>query len=91
MNYPENFETKIGFDRIRESVSKGCLSETARLLLNEEEYMTDYEKIREKLLRTKECMIMMGEEEFTIEQNWYPHQNHSEMPDIELPRLCNIF
>ncbi len=67
MNYPENFETKIGFDRIRESVSEGCLSETARLLLNEEVYMTDYEMIREKLLRTNECMIMMGEEEFTIE------------------------
>ncbi len=75
MNYPENFETKIGFDRIRESVSKGCLSETARLLLNEEEYMTDYEKIREKLLRTKECMIMMGEEEFTIEP--YPDVNQA--------------
>ncbi len=67
MNYPKNFETKIGFDRIRESVSEGCLSETARLLLNEEVYMTDYEMIREKLLRTNECMIMMGEEEFTIE------------------------
>ncbi len=67
LNYPDNFETKIGFDRIRESVSKNCLSETARLLLNEEGYMIDYEMIRKKLLRTKECMIMMGEEEFTIE------------------------
>ena len=67
MNYPKNFETKIGFDRIRESVSERCLSETARLLLEGEGYLTDYELIREKLLRTKECMLMMGEEEFTIE------------------------
>ena len=73
MNYPENFESKIGFDRIRESVSERCLSETARLLLNNEGYMTDYEMIREKLLRTKECMVMMGEEEFTIEP--YPDVN----------------
>ena len=75
LNYPQNFETKISFDRIRESVSKGCLSETARLLLNEEGYMTDYEMIREKLLRANECMLMIGEEEFTIEP--YPEVNQA--------------
>jgi DNA mismatch repair protein MutS2 len=75
LNYPDNFETKIGFDRIRESVSQGCLSETARLLLGKEGYMTDYEMIREKLLRTKECMLMMGEEDFTIEP--YPDVNQA--------------
>ncbi len=75
MNYPENFETKIGFDRIRESVSRNCLSETARSLLNEEGYMTDYDMIREKLLRAKECMVMMGEEEFAIEP--YPDVNQA--------------
>jgi DNA mismatch repair protein MutS2 len=75
LNYPENFESKIGFDRIRESVSRGCMSETARLLLDEEGYMTDYEMIREKLLRIKECLVMMGEEEFTIEP--YPDVNQA--------------
>lgn len=75
MNYPENFETKIGFDRIRDSVSGGCLSETARQLLNEEGYMTDYEIIRKKLIRTNECMLMMEEEEFTIEP--YPDANQA--------------
>ncbi|KPL15208.1 MAG: hypothetical protein AMS26_08230 [Bacteroides sp. SM23_62] len=75
MNYPENFETKIGFDRIRESVSKLCLSESARQMLDEQGYLTDYELIREKLLRTKECMVMMGEEEFTIEP--YPDITHA--------------
>jgi DNA mismatch repair protein MutS2 len=75
LNYPENFETKIGFDRIRESVSKLCLSESARQMLDEQGYLTDYELIREKLLRTKECMVMMGEEEFTIEP--YPDITHA--------------
>jgi DNA mismatch repair protein MutS2 len=75
LNYPDNFETKIGFDRIRESVSKNCLSDSARLLLNGEGYLVDYEMIRNKLLRIKECMIMMGEEEFSIEP--YPDVNQA--------------
>ena len=37
--------------------------------------MVDYEMIRQKLLRTKECLIMMGEEEFTIEP--YPDVNQA--------------
>ncbi len=75
MNYPDNFETKIGFDRIRDLVSQGCLSETARLLLYEEGYLTDYNVIMAKLLQTKEYMLMMGEEEFTIEP--YPDVNQA--------------
>ena len=75
MNYPENFESKIGFERIRETVSQGCLSETARRMLAEEGFMTDYEKIREKLLRVKECLFMMGEEAFSIEA--YPDINEA--------------
>ncbi len=37
--------------------------------------MTDYDMIREKLLRAKECMVMMGEEEFAIEP--YPDVNQA--------------
>jgi DNA mismatch repair protein MutS2 len=79
LNYPQNFETKIGFDRIRESVSMGCLSETARRLLNEEGFMRDYEMIREKLLRAYECVLMMGEEEFIIDPYPDVHQALSKL------------
>ena len=73
MNYPDNFESKIGFDRIRESVSRYCLSETSGKWLGEEGFLTDFEEIREKLLRTKEYLLMMEEEAFVIEP--YPELN----------------
>jgi DNA mismatch repair protein MutS2 len=75
VNYPENFESKIGFDRIRESVSRYCLSETAVRWLGEEGFLTDSERIREKLLRTKEYLFMMEEEEFAIAP--YPDLNQA--------------
>jgi DNA mismatch repair protein MutS2 len=75
MNYPGNFESKIGFDRIRESIGRGCLSETARQMLAEEGFLTDFGLIREKLLRTRECMVMMEEEEFAVDP--YPDVNQA--------------
>ena len=43
------------------------MSETARQLLEEEGFLTDFELIREKLNRTRECMVMMGDEDFAVD------------------------
>ncbi|MFC2112035.1 endonuclease MutS2 [Bacteroidota bacterium] len=67
MVFPENFELKIGFDRIRESVRNYCHSETACSLLELEGFNTNFEEIREKLQRVKECLIMISEEDFSID------------------------
>ena len=67
MIFPENFELKIGFDRIRESVRNYCQSETAGHLLDAESFSSNYDEIFEKLLRVKECLIMISEEDFTID------------------------
>ena len=67
MVFPENFEEKIGFDRIRESVRSYCLSESASALLNAEGFITDFEKIRERLLRVREFLVMMSEEDFAMD------------------------
>jgi DNA mismatch repair protein MutS2 len=65
--FPENFEEKIGFDRIRESVAKGCMTEAASDLLAEEGFLTDPKEIRIKLSRVKEITRMRDEEDFVIE------------------------
>lgn len=65
--FPENFEIKTGFDRIRESARSYCQSETAASLLDAEGFLTDSEAIRERLRRARECLIMTREEGFSVD------------------------
>ncbi|MFC2115507.1 endonuclease MutS2 [Bacteroidota bacterium] len=67
MIFPDNFEAKIGFDRIRESVRSYCLSESAGSNLDHEGFLTDYEEIRERLQRVRECLQMISEEDFSMD------------------------
>jgi len=65
--FPEHFEEKIGFDRIRESVRKGCISAAASDLLDLEGFTTDTSVIRTRLDRIREIRIMSDEEDFTLD------------------------
>ena len=67
MIFPANFEEKIGFDRIRESVGKSCMTEAAEDLLAREEFLTNAQEIRIKLARVKEITGMREEEDFILE------------------------
>jgi DNA mismatch repair protein MutS2 len=75
MVYPENFEEKIGFDRIRESVRTYCLSRTAGALLDAEGFLADFESIRGRLQRAKECLLAITGGDFTIDP--YPDVRNS--------------
>jgi DNA mismatch repair protein MutS2 len=66
MVFPENFEEKIGFDRVRDSVRRYCQSVSAGRLLDSEGFVTDYKEIRERLQRARECLVMISEEDFSI-------------------------
>ena len=65
--FPEHFEEKIGFDRVRKSVGAACMTDAAADLLGQEGFLTDPEEIRMKLGRVKEFMLMSDEEEFVME------------------------
>ena len=43
--YPENFELKIGFDRIREMLQNKCLSIMGREWVEEMHFQEEYENI----------------------------------------------
>jgi len=73
--FPENFETKIGFDRIRDYVRSYCHSETAGGMLEAEGFTSDFQEIRERLLRVKECLLMISEEGFSMDP--YPDVRES--------------
>lgn len=58
-------ETKLGFDRVRKTVSDRCSTEYATDRVAREEFSTDPEEIRKRLLLTDEMkLIVMFEESF---------------------------
>lgn len=67
MIYPGNFEVKIGFDRIRKSVRDYCHTSTAGDLVDAQGFLSGEEEIRERLMRTRDCLVLIQEEGFTLE------------------------
>lgn len=63
MVYPENFETKLKFDKIRQLISNNCLSDMGRELVNNITFSSDAEHIRTALAETAEFMQICREEE----------------------------
>ncbi|MBU0488641.1 MAG: Smr/MutS family protein [Bacteroidetes bacterium] len=56
MIYPQQFESKIGFDRIREIVENRCVSETGRSLISEIGFSIDHEEITTRLSEITEYL-----------------------------------
>jgi DNA mismatch repair protein MutS2 len=52
--YPLNFEQKIGFDKIRDILKRNCLSEIARELVDNMQFITDFNFLLEQLYLTDE-------------------------------------
>ena len=68
MIYPEHFESKIGFDRIRELVKSHCLFDPGRERVDEMCFMTDHESILHELKLVEEFQeINLQEDEFPIQ------------------------
>lgn len=63
MVYPENFESKIKFDKIRQLVKGYCLSDMGRELTEAMTFSTEASVIGEKLDETKEFMSILREED----------------------------
>ena len=63
MVYPEKFESKIKFDKIRQFVQKNCLSDMGRDLVEAMKFSTEPTEIRERLEETQEFMSILEEED----------------------------
>jgi len=61
--YPENFESKIGFDKIRELVKGRCLSTLGQELVDEIRFGSSYEKLTEDLSLVSEFVTIHQEME----------------------------
>src|SRR5690606_20273040 len=75
MIYPENFENKIGFDRIRQLVSDYCLSEMGRENAELSRFETDPEDISFNLSATWEFQKILRIEDY------FPSEHYCNISD----------
>ncbi len=65
MIYPENIESKIGFDQIRELIRKNCMSELGRSYVDKIQFLTNSSVIEKLLLQTEDFRkILVSGDEF---------------------------
>ena len=71
MIYPENFENKIGFDRIRQLLSEKCLSPMGLEKIDEIKFIDDYESLMHNLSATYEFQQILQFEDFFPSEHYY--------------------
>ena len=65
MIYPQNFEQKTGFDKVRLLIAEKCLSPLGKERVTEMDFSTHYPTITDRLEQTDEFLrILHGEDEF---------------------------
>ncbi len=86
MVYPENFETKIKFDKIRQLISNNSLSDMGRELVNDITFSSNAEWIRTALAETAEfTRICQEEDDFPV--SYY----HDARPFLARIRVEGLF
>ncbi|MGQ8338533.1 endonuclease MutS2 [Sunxiuqinia sp. A32] len=59
--YPQNFESKIGFDRVRELLKGSCLCDLGKDHVDRVKFLTDYNRIQFELSATEEFARLIKE------------------------------
>ena len=63
MIYPDNFEQKIEFQKVRQLLSERCLSPLGREKVEEMGFLTSYDEIEPLLFHTEEFVRIREEED----------------------------
>src|SRR5690554_3677771 len=63
MIYPDNFEQKIDFQKIRQLIADRCFSPLGKEKVEEMKFSSDFDEILEKLLQTEEFVKIKEEED----------------------------
>jgi DNA mismatch repair protein MutS2 len=71
MIYPDNFETKIGFDRIRQLLSESCLSPMGREMVNGIRFENNAEIITFRLSATYEFQQILRFEDYFPSEHYF--------------------
>ncbi|RUT73471.1 endonuclease MutS2 [Ancylomarina longa] len=95
MIYPENFETKLRFDKVRELVKKQCLSSLGRDLVDAIRFSNSYKTVNRMVNETNEFKTICMEEEnfplgYFIDVRESLHKVRVEGTYLELEELYNL-
>jgi len=71
MIYPENFESKIGFDRIRNLLNERCLSPMGKEKVAGIGFIDDFESLSHRLSATSEFQQLLQFEDYFPSENYY--------------------
>ena len=71
MIYPDNFENKIGFDRIRQLLSERCLSPMGLEKVDAIQFIDDFDSLTHILSATSEFQQILQFEDFFPSDNYY--------------------
>jgi DNA mismatch repair protein MutS2 len=69
--YPENFEQKIDFHKIRQSIDSFCLSPLGQEKIGEMQFSTSFEEIDRRLSQTDEFIRILQEEDSFPTDHFY--------------------
>jgi DNA mismatch repair protein MutS2 len=94
--YPESFEQKIGFDRIRQMLSEACLCELGREKVEAMNFCTTFNRVQSDLLLTSELKKVLEFEENFPQDNYIDARKsilkariegaHPDVPDLAIIR-----
>ena len=71
MIYPNNFESKIGFDQIREILKERCISPLGTYFIEKMGFIKDINKISKLISQTHELQVVLGNGEHFPQQDYY--------------------
>lgn len=93
MIYPENFEYKVGFDRIRDLLKERCLSPMGIEKVDDIKYSGDYEFLTKELSATYEFQQILTLEDFFPSEHYYKISDCLQKIRIEgtFPEVHEIF
>ncbi len=95
MTYPQNFEHKIGFDKIRQLLSDYCLSQLGRDRVLDMSFQTSHELITQQLNQVKEYIAISESEQEFPDNNFFDirssiHRLRIEGTYLDEPDLFNL-
>ena len=93
MIYPENFEIKTGFDRIRAMLSERCLSPMGQFLVESQNFITDKDYLIIELSKTSEFQHLLMFEDGFPSDNYYNISDCLNKIRIEgtFPEIAELF
>lgn len=83
MIYPSTFESKIGFDQIRERMKQYCLSAMGRREVEAISFKTDYSKIHTLLKEVNELCQLQAKGDTLPVRNWWDPNDHLKLLSVE--------